>query len=189
MVLQIISLQQTPLHFGGAVFAGEAGDFGPGDDEAVVGDAFGGPTLSVADGVEPIGQVAGIFALGAEAGEEFGGGEFALVEQVADQVLSGFPVGGAVVGFGLPVGGQFVALKQAYFAALGDEDARFGHAFDAGVAGGGEGFGLTVGAIGVLVLLEPSNGPPGIAIKFALLLGLEFVEDLIQNLYPKNLIL
>jgi hypothetical protein len=176
------ALQQAALDFGGAVFAGEARDFGPGDDEAVVGDAFGGPALSVAKGIKPIGQVTGVFALGAEAGEELGGGEFALVEQGADQVLGGFPVGGAVVGFGLPVGGHFVALEQAHFAAFGDEDARFCHAFDAGVAGGGEGFGLAVGAVGVLVLLEPGDRPPGIAIKLAFLLGLEFVEDLVDQL-------
>ena len=48
-----------------------------------------------------------------------------------------FPDGEARVGFGVPVGGQFIRLEQPHLAGLRAENARLDQPLDAGVFGRG----------------------------------------------------
>ena len=163
-------------------FAGEAGDLGPGDDEAIVGQGFLGPAFSIAEVIEAVGEVSGDFASVFEFGEEIGGSGFTVLVEGMDQVLGDFPVGHAIVAIGVPVGFHFLAAQEFDFSGLGGEDSGFDESLDAGVFGFGEGFGIAVLAFVELVLFEPGECPAGVAVEFAFLFGEVFVEELVDEL-------
>ena len=121
------------MAFGG--LGGEAGEFGPGGDEAVVGEGVGGPVLALAGVVEAVGQFAGGFGEAADLAKEVGGGHLAAGFKFADQVLDDFPDGEAVIAGRGPVVFEFVTSKQADFAGVGGGDTGVYEACDGGVAG------------------------------------------------------
>jgi len=97
-------LEQAGLERGGGLhICGEAADFGPGDDEAVVGEALLGPAFFIAQAIQPIGEVAGNFTSASQFSQQCGGSGFALLIEGMDEVLGDFPVGDAVVLGGIPV--------------------------------------------------------------------------------------
>ena len=88
---------------------GEGGEVGPGGDEAVVGEGFGGPAFALAGVVQAIGEFTGGFGEAADSTKEGGRGLLATFLLCTDQVLGDLPYGEATVGDRVPVVGEFFA--------------------------------------------------------------------------------
>src|SRR2546426_4468457 len=118
-----------------ATLAGEARDLGPALYQTVVGERLGGALLPFADGIEPVGELAGGFGLAAELTDQACRCALAARFERTNQLMHHLPGSKAKGGSGVPVLGKFARLEQAHLASTRRENTRFLHAIYASVLG------------------------------------------------------
>ena len=96
-------------------------------------------------------------------------------------MMDHLPDGAAAVGIRIPVVGQFSGSQQAHFAGAGVEDAGLDHAVHASVFGLGECLGDAELALVEAGMLEPGDGPAGVGVEVALLLGERLFQRLVDE--------
>src|SRR5208337_3666396 len=151
-------------------------DFRPALHEAVVGERFGCAFFAFAERVKAVGEFAGGLGARTEFRHEIGRRALAAARERADELMHDLPGRQPRVGRRVPVRRKLLGLEQPHFAALGLQNAGFGHRRDARHFRLAEYLGDAVVALGKAVLLEPGEGPPAVGVEVALLLGQRLVE-------------
>jgi len=125
--------------------------------------------LALADGVEPVRQLAGYIGPTAQLCGHLRRLHFTAGFQHPDQVMDGFPMREAGIPGGVLVGGEFGRLQQTHPASFRLQNPGRSQPLDTVVLGFRERFRHAELPFGKAMLLEPGQRPAGVSIEIAFL--------------------